>query len=258
MFICKDCILVTYVEDCLCFRRNKKVLDSVVTLLSQDFVMTDEGEVAKHLGVDVKRLDNGLSIELRQPYLIQRILEELNVEKANHKFTPSLKPLLHRDENGSERKESCNYRSVQGMINYLAGSTRPDIAFSTHQCARFCNNPKHLRETAMKRIGSYLLGTLDKGILLKPGRSKNVKCFVDADFAGNWSQEKAENSTNMLSRSGYVIQFMGCPIMWVSKLQSEIALSITEAEYIALSDKRCARRYPTDDANRGIEQSFAN
>ena len=121
------------------------------------------------------------------------------------------------------------------MINYLAGFTRPDIAFSTHQCARFCNDPKLLHETAMKRIGRYVLGTLDKGIILKPDRSKNVECYVDADFAGNWTKEEAENSTNMLCRTGYVIWFMGCPIIWVSKLQTEIALSTTEAEYIALS-----------------------
>ena len=238
LFIRKDCILVTYVDDCLCFSRDKLVLDSVVNLLSNDFVMTDEGEVAKYLGVDVKRSSDGSSIELRQPYLIERILDVLKVNKANnanHKSTPSVKPLLHRDENGSERKESWNYRSVQGMINYLAGSTRPDIAFSTHQCARFCNNPKLLHETAMKRIGRYLLGTLDKGIILNPDGTKNIECFIDADFAGNWNKDEAESSTNMLSRTGYVIRFMGCPIIWVSKLQTEIALSTTEAEYIALS-----------------------
>ena len=37
------------------------------------------------------------------------------------------------------------------------------------------------------------------------------------------------------SRSGYVILLAGCPIIWASKLQSQIALSTTEAEYIALS-----------------------
>ena len=41
LFIWKDCILVTYVDDCLCFSRDKKVLDSVVDLLSKDFVLTD-------------------------------------------------------------------------------------------------------------------------------------------------------------------------------------------------------------------------
>ena len=38
-----------------------------------------------------------------------------------------------------------------------------------------------------------------------------------------------------MTRTGYVIFFANCPIIWASKLQTEIALSITEAEYIALS-----------------------
>jgi hypothetical protein len=38
-----------------------------------------------------------------------------------------------------------------------------------------------------------------------------------------------------VSRAGYIIMYCGCPIHWVSKLQSKIALSTTEAEYIALS-----------------------
>ena len=110
-------------DGCICFSRDQKVLDSVINLLSKNFVMTDKGEVAKYLGVDVKRSSDGSSIKLRQPYLIERILDVLKVKKANnanHKSTPSVKPLLHRDKNGSEHKESCNYRSVQGMINYLA------------------------------------------------------------------------------------------------------------------------------------------
>ncbi len=37
------------------------------------------------------------------------------------------------------------------------------------------------------------------------------------------------------SRMGYTICYAGCPMMWASKMQTEIALSSTEAEYIALS-----------------------
>jgi hypothetical protein len=37
------------------------------------------------------------------------------------------------------------------------------------------------------------------------------------------------------SRTGFVILFAGCPLIWGSRLQTEIALSTTEAEYIALS-----------------------
>jgi hypothetical protein len=44
-----------------------------------------------------------------------------------------------------------------------------------------------------------------------------------------------ENADNVLSRTGFVICYANCPIVWCSKLQSEIALSMAEAEYIAMS-----------------------
>ena len=39
----------------------------------------------------------------------------------------------------------------------------------------------------------------------------------------------------MMSRSGYLIKYGNCPIIWWSKLQSEKVLLTTESEYIALS-----------------------
>ena len=42
-----------------------------------------------------------------------------------------------------------------------------------------------------------------------------------------------------LSRTGFILCYANCPIIWTSKLQTEIALSTCEAEYIALST--CAR-----------------
>ncbi|KAL7540880.1 hypothetical protein ACHAXR_010682 [Thalassiosira sp. AJA248-18] len=59
--------------------------------------------------------------------------------------------------------------------------------------------------------------------------------MYDADFAGGWSQAEAEDATNAMSRTGYILMYANCPIHWVSKLQTEIALSTAEAEYIALS-----------------------
>jgi hypothetical protein len=59
--------------------------------------------------------------------------------------------------------------------------------------------------------------------------------FVDADFAGMYHREHSSLRDNVLSRSGYIITYCGCPIHWASKLQTEIALSTTESEYIALS-----------------------
>jgi hypothetical protein len=62
-----------------------------------------------------------------------------------------------------------------------------------------------------------------------------MEMFADADFAGLWGAEKPTDSTSAKSRSGYLITIGGTPVIWSSKMQTKIALSTCEAEYIALS-----------------------
>ena len=116
-----------------------------------------------------------------------------------------------------------------------ATSTRPDIAFAVHQCTKFNANPKRCHKEAVKRIGRYLRRTQDKGLILKSDKTQCLDCFVDADFAGSFCKEYAYHPSSVLSRTGHVLTYSGCPVSWVSKMQTEIALSKTEAEYIALS-----------------------
>lgn len=61
--------------------------------------------------------------------------------------------------------------------------------------------------------------------------------YVDADFAGNYNKEdSATESYTARSRHGYIIMYAGCPIIWKSKMQTVVALSSTEAEFIGLSE----------------------
>ena len=124
---------------------------------------------------------------------------------------------------------------VVGMLLYLAQNSRPDIAYAVHQCARFTHVPKQSHAVAVKRILRYLNSTKDKGMYIKPNKSLVIDCYVDADFAGLWKSEDDQSPLCVKSRSGFLITFMGCPLHWLSKLQTQIALSTMEAEYIALS-----------------------
>jgi hypothetical protein len=135
-----------------------------------------------------------------------------------------------------KREHHWNYRAIIGMLNHLASSPCPDIAFAVHQCAHYCTNPKCIHELAVRRIVRYLKGTSDQGYLLCPTKSNlNLDCYVDADFAGLWTLPLSHDPISVKSRTGYVITFASCPPLWSSKLQTEIALSTTKAEYIALS-----------------------
>jgi hypothetical protein len=60
--------------------------------------------------------------------------------------------------------------------------------------------------------------------------------YVDADFAGNWIPNEAMDDANTArSRYGYIVMYNGCPVTWASRMQTEVALSTTESEYIGLS-----------------------
>jgi len=90
-------------------------------------------------------------------------------------------------------------------------------------------------EKAVKRIVRYLKRTRDKGLMMTIDKSKGIECFVDADFAGAFDKGKPTNPRDCLSRTGFIVKYANCPIIWSSKLQTTIALSTTEAEYMALS-----------------------
>ena len=191
----------------------------------------------RYLGVEVEKASDGNSFSMTQPHLIQRCIDLVGVDESVTKgrANPVVKPLLSKDLDGPERKCKWKYRTATGMLGYLQHSTRPDISMATHQCAKFNNDPRLSHERAIKRIVRYLLDTKDKGIIFKPDLSRGLECFVDAEFAGGWKDCDHSTAESVLSRTGFVIMFAGCPLTWCSKLQTEIALSTTEAEYIALS-----------------------
>jgi hypothetical protein len=95
--------------------------------------------------------------------------------------------------------------------------------------------PKCIHEIAVRRIVHYLKGTKDKGYILRPSTNKTLDCYVDADFAGLWTPNNSHSPLSVKSRTGYIITFASCPILLSSKLQTEITLSTTEAECIAMS-----------------------
>ena len=62
-----------------------------------------------------------------------------------------------------------------------------------------------------------------------------VDCYADADFVGLWGHENFQDSICDRSRTGFVVTFANCPLLWVSKIQTDIAISTLHSEYLALS-----------------------
>jgi hypothetical protein len=74
---------------------------------------------------------------------------------------------------------------------------------------------------------------------LDPQEDKSFECWVDADFPGEYVKGAPDMHLDALttkSRTGFMITYAGCLITWGSTLQRELALSMAESEYMAISE----------------------
>ncbi|KAH9750986.1 hypothetical protein KPL71_014098 [Citrus sinensis] len=120
------------------------------------------------------------------------------------------------------------YASVVGSLMYAMVCTRPDISQAMSMASRYMHNPGKNQWLAVKRILRYLYGTVDVGLLFKKDCGQQCVGYCDSDFAGDLGKRR--------STTGYVFTLSGGPVSWRSILQWTIALSITEAEYMAANE----------------------
>ena len=124
-----------------------------------------------------------------------------------------------------EPTDSTYYRQIIGSLMYLV-NTRPDICYATHTLSQFMCAPKKIHLHAGKYILRYLKGTI--GMRIKYEKV-NIELlgYSDSDWVGSSIERK--------SNSGYCFSLGFGMIFWSSRKQTSVALSSTEAEYIASS-----------------------
>lgn len=153
IFLKGDIILAIYVDNGILYGPNKKDIYSVVTdLQSLGYDVEMMGNVEDFLGVKVDKDTSG-NISLTQPQLIDSILKDLGFNNDQTKTRDIPAPssvLLMRDPEGQPFKEIWHYPAVIGKLNFLEQSTRGDLGYSVHQCARFTSDPKKSHSDAVK------------------------------------------------------------------------------------------------------------
>ena len=224
-----------YVDDCVCCFREQSLIDDVISeLRANGFELTVEGTLEEFLGIKLVRNQDS-SFTLTQVGLIKKVLAAAGMEDCNPNAVPAVKQTLGADPDGAPMNETWQYSSIVGMLIYLATNTRLDIALAVSQVARFNHNPKQSHATAVKMILRYLKGTQDKGMIINPSDSLDLDLYVDGDYAGLYKSDPDSSPTSAKSRMGYVIRLANCPLIWKSQLLQEVALSVCEVEYSALS-----------------------
>ena len=101
----------------------------------------------------------------------------------------------------------------------------PKILLSVHQCSTLTKDPRKSHAEAVKRIFHCQVGTQGQGLIFDPDSDMNLYCYVDADFVGLWKHEDDQDPMCVNFSNGYGMTLVGCPLHYISKLQTEISLS---------------------------------
>ncbi|XP_039968988.1 secreted RxLR effector protein 161-like [Bactrocera tryoni] len=125
-----------------------------------------------------------------------------------------------------EEMAKVPYMQAIGCLLFASQITRPDISFAVNLLSRFSSNPGKGRWTAVKRVMRYLKGTINSGLVFNAVTS-DIVGFCDADWG---SDLVARRST-----TGYIFKLQGAPISWSTRRQRTVALSSTEAEFMAMT-----------------------
>ena len=226
-------ILLLYVDDILIVGRNPSRITNLKKQLSKSFSMKDLGPAKQILGIRICRDRMKKKLYMSQEKYIEKVLQRFNMSKAkvvssplatHFKLSTTQSPSTDKEKKEMER---VPYSSAVGSLMYAMVCTRPDIAHAVGVVSRFLSNPGRAHWDAVKWIMRYLCGT--SRLKLSFGSGKPVLVgYTDADMAGDVDARK--------STSGYLITFSGGAVSWQSKLQKCVALSTTEAEFIAATE----------------------
>jgi hypothetical protein len=220
-------ILVLYVDD-LFITGAEKLIEGCKRDLASEFDMKDLGLMHYFLGLEVWQEEG--HIFLGQGRYAVDILSRFNMGDCKPMSTPMITNWQKISSSASPLVNPTLYRQLIGSLMYLV-NTRPDICFAVNTLSQFMVEPRQVHWAAAKHVLRYLQGTLDFGLEYVRGDGVRLAGYTDSDWAGSVSDRR--------STSGCCFGLGSAAVSWFSRKQKSVALSSSEAEYMAASLACC-------------------
>ena len=112
-----------------------------------------------------------------------------------------------------------------GKVMYLVNKSIPTCLSPIRELAKHCSHPTKLHWKGLTRLIGYIKANIGKGRFLMKPNELRIIAYTDSDYANNDERK---------SITGGIVTLGGSPTYFMSKMQSIVSLSSTEAEYIAL------------------------
>ena len=215
--------VLVWVDDMLLAAKKTADLEMVKAKLRGAFEITDMGEAKYFLGMELVRDRRAGELKLSQQRMTADLLSQYEMADCKPKSTP-LSAGAKLTKEGEPLNDPC-YSELVGSLLYLSTCTRPDISQAVGALSRYMSAPTQEHWTAAKGVLRYLAGTKSYGIKYSRAEKAPVYGYCDADYAGDIDTRR--------STTGYVFMMNGGAISWSSRKQPTVAISTTEAEYMA-------------------------
>jgi len=187
----------------------------------------DLGELKEFLEITIRCSDH--KIILDQKAYLTKVLDHFSMTNAIIANTPlphGYTPVAHTGN--PDPILWTQYQAIISSLLYLMLGTHPDIAFAVIKLSQFSANPSKEHYEWAKYKCHYLAGTKDYTIVFDGNTNEGLIVHSDSDWAADIN--------NHCSITGYFFKLAGSSVSWLSQAQKTVALSSTEAEYIAISD----------------------
>ncbi|GJX35118.1 retrovirus-related pol polyprotein from transposon TNT 1-94 [Tanacetum coccineum] len=198
-------------------------------LLSQEFSKgtVDPTLFIRRQGKDILLISQSpRGIFLNQSKYALESLKKYGMESSDPVDTPMVEKSKLDEDTQGKAVDPTHYRGMIDTLMYLTAS-RPDLTFVVCMCARYQAKPTEKHLHAIKRIFKYLRGTVNRGLWYPKDSSIALTAYADADHAG--CQDTRRSTSGCMQLLGDRL------VSWSSKRQKSVAISSTEAEYIAMS-----------------------
>ncbi len=217
--------MLVWVDDLLIATQTKETVASVLSALRAAFDIRDLGDAHVFIGMHITRDRAKRTLKLDQSKMTAELVKKWGMAECKSRTTPLNPGTVLNSEEPNLDQEQFNYCELVGSLLYLSVCTRPDISQAVGALSRYMSKPSTTHWTAATGVLRYLAGKIDLGITFS-GPSPLVG-YCDADFGGDKETRR--------STTGYVFMLNGGAISWCSRLQPTVAVSTTEAEYMAAS-----------------------
>jgi hypothetical protein len=218
--------MLVWVDDVLIASDTKECVDEAKQKLMGVFDARDLGEATVFIGMQISRDREQGVLKLSQHNHITQMLAKHRMLESRPAPTP-MDPGIQLDrEHAGPALDTAKYpySSIVGGLLYVSVCTRPDISQAVGVLSRYMSAPQQMHWNAAMRVLRYLAGTADLALVYKASGCR-LEAFCDADYAGDVDSRK--------STGGFAFMLNEGAVSWASKLQPTVAVSTTEAEYMA-------------------------